>query len=137
MPGQVWSPSAFRWLEPSAVPPDGYSYLHWGQATPQNQAEPNNAFRDELCAVANYSQAYQGGSMQAWGWSDARCNMSAPFICKLSREWLPARPVPLEHDHMQCGEELVLRNVNTYALRGCQPVLWQAVLLPAHPMSAA
>jgi hypothetical protein len=61
--------------------------MHWGKASPQNQAEPNNQFRDESCAVANYSQTYQGGEMQAWGWSDARCNLTAPFICKLSRGW--------------------------------------------------
>jgi hypothetical protein len=83
--GKTWP--AFSWIEPSAPPLTGYSYMHWGKATPQNQAEPNNALRNESCAVANYTQSYQGGEMQAWGWSDAKCDMKAPVICKLSRGW--------------------------------------------------
>jgi hypothetical protein len=77
---------AFSWLEPSAPPLTGNSYKHWGKASPQNQAEPNNQLRDENCAVANYSQKYQGGEMQAWGWSDAKCSTKATFICKVARE---------------------------------------------------
>jgi hypothetical protein len=38
----------------------------------------------EWCGVANYSQRYMGGEMQAWGWSDTRCTTQGPFICKAS-----------------------------------------------------
>jgi hypothetical protein len=85
--GQTWGAPKFQWLEPSLPPLSGYTYMHWGKATPQNQAEPNNALRNENCALANYTQSYQGGEMQAWGWSDAKCDMKAPLICKLSRGW--------------------------------------------------
>ena len=42
----------------------------------------------EWCGVANYSQRYMGGQMQAWGWSDTRCTTMGPFICKASPSML-------------------------------------------------
>lgn len=87
------------------MPPlSGYTYMLWGKARPQNQAEPNNQLRDEYCAVANYSQSQQGGEMQAWAWSDARCNMTAPFICKVSGgsrgpSWGVQAPAPSRWSH--------------------------------------
>lgn len=88
--GNNWP--SFSWCEPAAPPVNGYTYTLWGKATPQNQAEPNNQLGAELCAVANYSQSHMGGQMQAWAWSDTRCNMTAPFICKMSRGWPALMP---------------------------------------------
>jgi hypothetical protein len=82
--GKAWP--HFSWLEPSAPPVNGYTYQLWGKANPQNQAEPNNLMRDEMCAMANNTISHMGGQMQAWAWSDTRCNLTSPFICKLSRE---------------------------------------------------
>jgi hypothetical protein len=45
----------------------------------------------EWCGVANFSQRYMGGSMQAWGWSDTRCTTQAVFICKASSAMLAPR----------------------------------------------
>lgn len=72
----------FNWTDSNFRPPSGASYMHWGRdgLVP----EPSNSTGSELCAVANISQAYTG----AWGWSDARCNISAPFLCRSLGEWL-------------------------------------------------
>jgi hypothetical protein len=43
---------------------------------------------NENCAVANASQTFTG----SWGWADASCRMSAPFICKSQREPRRLRP---------------------------------------------
>lgn len=41
--------------------------------------------------MANYSQRYMGGAMQAWGWSDTRCSTQAVFVCKASPAMLAPR----------------------------------------------
>jgi hypothetical protein len=66
----------FRWMDRSLPGPTDATYMHWGRDGVVS--EPNNATGSELCGVANVSQAYSG----AWGWSDARCSMSAPFMCR-------------------------------------------------------
>jgi hypothetical protein len=45
------------------------------------QSEPNNLDAPELCAAASFKQATDAG---AWGWGDASCGLSMPFICKAS-----------------------------------------------------
>ena len=57
-------------------PPSGATYMHWGRdgLVP----EPSNSTGGELCGVSNLTQTYGG----AWGWSDTRCNISAPFMCR-------------------------------------------------------
>lgn len=39
--------------------------------------EPNNRAGDEFCAVANFTES----TGSAWGWADASCDLSWPFIC--------------------------------------------------------
>jgi hypothetical protein len=55
--------------------------MHWGRdgLVP----EPSNTTGSEFCGVANVSQTYT----RAWGWSDARCSMSAPFLCRSLGGW--------------------------------------------------
>jgi hypothetical protein len=67
----------FSWIDGSPGP-NNRTYGHWGYYMPQNILEPNNIFPPESCAGANYTQAYEG----AWAWSDTRCSLAAPFICK-------------------------------------------------------
>ena len=73
-------PTRFSWLEPGQSAPSGQTYVHWGRNAPNGPAEPNNMAGDELCGTANFSQGYQ----RAAGWSDMRCNITAPSICRLS-----------------------------------------------------
>jgi hypothetical protein len=39
--------------------------------------EPNNRFGNELCAVANATQAYGN----AWGWADTKCSNTYISMC--------------------------------------------------------
>jgi hypothetical protein len=42
--------------------------------------EPNNAGGSELCGVANASETFDVPF--AWGWADADCRLTLPFMCK-------------------------------------------------------
>jgi hypothetical protein len=74
----------FNWTDSSIRPPSGATYMHWGRdgLVP----EPSNSTGSELCGVANLTQTYGG----AWGWSDTRCNISAPFMCRSMGERPPS-----------------------------------------------
>ena len=50
---------------------------------PQNIIEPNNIYRQEICAGANQTEAWDG----AWGWSDTKCEAKFPFMCRKNREF--------------------------------------------------
>jgi hypothetical protein len=76
---------AFSWS--SGSPLGARAYSHWGRYGPGQHPEPNNVFPPEDCAVANYTQAYDG----TWGWSDEDCEMEAPFMCEVP---LPTPPPP-------------------------------------------
>jgi hypothetical protein len=76
----------FTWYDPYVVfqQSSGNTYSHWGTFVgPSGTApEPNNLRPPELCAVANYTEEYDG----AWGWADTRCSTNFTFICKIIRE---------------------------------------------------
>jgi hypothetical protein len=83
----------FRWIDRLENP----GYTHWGKVNPNIADEPNNLYGSETCTIANASQTYQS----AWGWSDEKCTMRAPFICKIRRKrphrccpWMPLRSLP-------------------------------------------
>ncbi len=72
------------------------SYTHWGRLNytgPGNVnmsiLEPNGRARNEMCLLANYSQAYDGG----FGYADANCNNKYIFMCRIMGE---RRAVSLE-----------------------------------------
>ncbi len=44
--------------------------------------EPNGKARNEMCLMANYSQAYNG----SFGWADANCNNKYIFMCRIMSE---------------------------------------------------
>jgi hypothetical protein len=72
----VWP--TFTWLTGKAL--DNSSYLHWGvYYKPGSHPEPNNIFPPEDCAGANGTAAWGG----AFGWTDVRCTLTAPFICEV------------------------------------------------------
>jgi hypothetical protein len=80
----------FEWID-GTPGPNGWhrpnvtgTYHHWGYYMPQNIIEPNNIFKQENCAGANHTQAWAG----AWGWSDTKCDVSYPFLCRKNRGWL-------------------------------------------------
>ena len=55
--------------------------MYQPDSNPANRVkEPNNAEYPELCATANYSEAF--GKPMAWGWADTNCSVLAPFICR-------------------------------------------------------
>ncbi len=68
----------FAWIDRTAN--TVIDYAHWG-LLPDGSQEPNNSPAPQLCGLSNYSQAYGG----AWGWSDANCADSFPFICRMLR----------------------------------------------------
>jgi hypothetical protein len=72
---------SFRWLD-GLPAPSSSGYVHWGTTVPDGIKEPNNASpkRNEMCAAANYSQAFD--SPMAWGWADQPCATQLPFMCK-------------------------------------------------------
>ena len=73
----------FRWTDPSVLAPSTATYLHWGRVLPSNTVlQPDNFNGTENCAVANYTESY----LDAFGWSDCLCNITAPFMCRVSRE---------------------------------------------------
>jgi hypothetical protein len=49
---------------------------------PDYLKEPNNLFGMEYCAGANASEMTGG----MFGWSDERCTVRAPYMCKVTRE---------------------------------------------------
>jgi hypothetical protein len=73
----------FAWSDPATPPPTTGSYIHWGRVRPSNLAlQPDNFYTMENCGVANYTETF----VDAFGWSDCQCNLTAPFICRMSRE---------------------------------------------------
>ena len=81
----------FEWMDGTPGPNLTGAYSHWGYYMPQNIIEPNNIYRQENCAGANYSEAYDS----AWGWSDTQCDKSYIFMCRDNREQQPrAAPHP-------------------------------------------
>jgi hypothetical protein len=80
----------FQWIDGTPGPNVTGAYSHWGYYMPQNIIEPNNIFRQENCAGANYSQAWGG----AWGWSDTKCDVAYPFMCRKNRECCTPPPPP-------------------------------------------
>jgi hypothetical protein len=54
-----------------------------GMYLPDYLKEPNNLFGQEYCAGANASEMTGG----LFGWSDERCTVQAPYMCKVTREW--------------------------------------------------
>lgn len=54
-------------------------------------AEPNNQMKNELCAVANFTQGY----IKAAGWQDVQCNITAPAICRVQRKAASVAACPL------------------------------------------
>jgi hypothetical protein len=77
----------FLWLNSQEPPTTRYE--HWGVFMPGQHQEPNNIFRDELCAGANRSQVYAG----AFGWSDENCASPAMYICEI-KQASPPPPSP-------------------------------------------
>jgi hypothetical protein len=77
----------FSWIDPYTPGPINSSYEHWGRYQPGQETEPNFNLNQppELCAVANYTQAYFNPA--AWGWADDYCLNKHPFMCKMLREW--------------------------------------------------
>lgn len=71
---------AWRWLDGSPQPNVTGRYQAWGYYMPQNILEPNNIFGGENCVAANFSQAV--AAQGVWGWADARCNLSMPYVCE-------------------------------------------------------
>lgn len=79
------SVKSFAWLDPTVLGLNySSSYKHWGLDESDSSFEPNNRLGSELCSVGNWSQTY--GVPQAWGWSDTKCNMQFPTMCRLLRE---------------------------------------------------
>jgi hypothetical protein len=80
------SAANFTWFDPYVVYERGNAseWLHWGTfvGADGNASEPNNFRPPELCAVANWTEAYDG----AWGWADTRCSNNFTFMCKIIRE---------------------------------------------------
>jgi hypothetical protein len=70
----------FDWVDPQVPRASNETYEHWG--TSGNFSEPNNLIPQENCAVANFSQMYDG----VGGWADTRCSNSFIFMCKVQRE---------------------------------------------------
>lgn len=89
---------SFAWTDPAVPAPSTATYLHWGRVKPADiSVEPDNFFGMENCGVANYSSAYGG----AFGWSDCQCNVTAPFMCRVAREWpQPAALVACAQPHL-------------------------------------
>jgi hypothetical protein len=75
----------FQWSDSVAL--DDMEYSHWGTFLPGPHLEPNNIFPPENCAGANFTQSYGG----LYGWADAGCFLSFPFICENP---LPPNPPP-------------------------------------------
>jgi hypothetical protein len=77
----------FTWFDPYVVfqQNSGTSYSHWGTfvGPAGSEPEPNNFKAPALCAVANFTEEYDG----AWGWADTRCSTNFTFICKIIRGW--------------------------------------------------
>jgi hypothetical protein len=71
---------SFAWVDPTVAVPSSETYAHWG--TNGNVSEPDNAFPQENCAVANFTEAFDG----VWGWADTRCSNNFIFVCKVIRE---------------------------------------------------
>ena len=70
----------FTWYDFNAAPPDEPgSYSHWGTVKQGMFQEPNNLTGSEHCVAANYTQSYTF----VYGWSDTRCGLELPFICKM------------------------------------------------------
>jgi hypothetical protein len=71
----------FNWTEAGSKPPTGANYLHWGRYRSGSflSQEPNNLTGVEFCGVGNASQTFT----KAWGWADANCSLTLPFICKV------------------------------------------------------
>lgn len=60
-------------------------YKHWGLVGPLNDtSEPDNFRFPELCAAANWSEAY--GRPLAWGWADTHCQNKLPALCRQQSE---------------------------------------------------
>ena len=59
---------------------------------PGGLLEPNQLTGNENCAVANYSQSYDG----AWGWADIPCETLHASVCKIAGGETAA---PLLHMH--------------------------------------
>ena len=80
------SASNFTWFDPYVIYQNsGVDYSNWGtysDGSGSSSPEPNNLKSPELCAVANWTEAYGG----AWGWADTRCSTNYTFICKIIRE---------------------------------------------------
>jgi hypothetical protein len=75
----------FQW--PNSVALDDSEYSHWGTFMPGSHREPNNIYPPENCAGGNYSESYD----DLYGWADAGCFLSFPFICENP---LPPNPPP-------------------------------------------
>jgi hypothetical protein len=73
----------FEWIDSTPGPNVTGAYSHWGYYMPQNIIEPNNIFKQELCAGANQTQAWAG----AWGWADTKCDVAYPLLCRKNRGW--------------------------------------------------
>ena len=66
------------------------TYRHFGMLNytgPGNSnltsPEPNGKTKNEMCLMANYTQAYNG----SFGWADANCNNKYIFMCRIMSEW--------------------------------------------------
>ena len=67
------------------------SYKHWGVAW-DGSLEPNFKDIPEDCSAGNASEAFGG----VFGWSDARCDLTMIFVCRLIRGWLQRGGVPVK-----------------------------------------
>jgi hypothetical protein len=47
--------------------------------------EPNGKAKNELCLLANYSQAFN----DSFGWADANCNNKYIFMCRIMSKRQP------------------------------------------------
>jgi hypothetical protein len=68
----------FNWLDTSTKAPDANlgGYEHWGVL--KGRRQPDNDVGGEWCAGGNYSMTFN----EVWGWSDANCTGTYPYICR-------------------------------------------------------
>lgn len=82
------------------------SWDNWGYYMPQNIREPNNIFKEEFCAGANFSERNTNLKPAIWGWADTKCNAKYPIMCRKNRE-SQRRPAGIRHPCLLWG---ALRN---------------------------
>lgn len=102
----------FRWLDGSPAPfnPDEQlgEYARWGYGVKgdgRRYWEPDSGSPPEYCVAANYSQLQHDDGL--WGWSDERCELALPFICKVAGEqaagWHGAGGVACSQQQPHCA----------------------------------